>query len=111
MVILFFFLAVLFDGIADAIDHGKGARSLGDLWHVFKRGAWVFLVVGSYEWGKIGWFRDFWGWIWGAGVLMALYVVWEVCYQWGRLHDVAAWDDKVSLWPLSILWRSRRWLR
>ena len=87
----------ILDALMDSIDHGKGARTLYELWHIlkwFRDNIWMayFLYISG-----IPLF-----WIFFTLVLLALF--WEAIYNTGRAFDMAGLDEKVRVpWLCKIL--------
>ena len=88
------------NAVADAIDHGKGARTLYELWHIVKDASYgilfVYIVV-----------KERWPWWMILGVAVLLYG-WELIYKYLRLINFQEWDDRIQIKWLAWLWKIKR---
>lgn len=97
--LLFYFCAVVSASLADAIDHGKGAESLYDLWHLVRDLKWIFIfLLGRYLSLRYPFYVYI---ITGVCGMM----LWEALYKFFITH-APAWDNKFKM-PIG---RYLKWL-
>lgn len=88
------------NAVADAIDHGKGARSLYELWHIVKFTSYAipFVYIFAINHTKL--------------VLIIATVIlcygWELVYLFLRERNFQEWDDRVSIPWLRWIWGIKR---
>jgi len=87
----------LLNACADAIDHGKGARTLKVLWHLFKDASYAL------PFGYIALQMD-WRLIPITGFLM---LGWFPVYRYLRKIDFWVYDDLIKLPWLQWIWNIR----
>lgn len=88
------------NAMADAIDHGKGARSLYELWHIVKFTSYTIpyaylIYVCQTPILQIVW-------------TVALAYGWELVYLYLRQRNFQEWDDKVDIPWLRWIWGIKR---
>ncbi len=88
------------NAVIDAIDHGKGARSLYELWHGLKFASYAIpfgyiCVIKNTKWELV------------ACILLLSYG-WEIIYRALRKANFQEWDDRISVPWLRWIWRIRR---
>ena len=84
------------NAVADAIDHGKGARTLYELWHIVKVASYAgpFLYIMIIE---------HWSW-WQILLVGILLFVWELIYKILRKRNIQELDDRIKIPWLAWLW-------
>lgn len=85
---------------ADAIDHGKGARSLYELWHIIKFTSYLIpyaLIIHTYKTPMLQ-----------IVATLILAYGWELVYLYLRQRDFQEWDDRVSIPLLRWIWGIKR---
>jgi len=85
------------NAVADAIDHGKGNRTLYELWHIVKVSSYALPFV------YIVLLCRFPLWLIFATIVM-LYG-WEPIYKYLRRINFCEWDDRIKIPWLAWLWK------
>ena len=86
------------NAVADAIDHGKGSRTLYELWHIVK--------VLSYflPFGYIVIIERWPVWLFAAACVLGY--GWQIIYRYLRKHNIQELDDRIKIpwlaWLLGI---------
>lgn len=84
------------NAVADAIDHGKGARTLYELWHIIK----FFSYALPFGYIAITQHLPLWGII----ATLVLMYGWEPIYGYLRRVNFCELDDRLKLPWLAWLW-------
>ncbi len=84
----------------DAIDHGKGQRTLYELWHILKAASYGLPYIYIVLTQQIPLYIV-------AASAVALYW-WELIYAHLRHVNFCEWDDRVKIRWLAWLWNIKR---
>ena len=93
-------LAWILNAMMDAIDHGKGSRTLYELWHILKAvsyGVLMAYIVYLEQWS-----------IWLIGGVLILLMNWWLVYEVLRAKHFEQWDDKITIKWLQWIWGINR---
>jgi hypothetical protein len=97
---LIIILAWYLNAAADAIDHGKGARSLYELWHIIKAVSYGLLFAYIV-------YVEHWPW-WMIVLILIIMQGWEIIYRFLRQRDFQELDDKIKIPWLRWIWGIKR---
>lgn len=86
------------NAVADAIDHGKGARRLLTLWHLVKDASYILPFGYIVYLTKLPWY----------GVLTALFMCCGWYFIYGYLRFIR-FHEKDDIWESKLHWLSWLW--
>jgi len=86
---VWYLFAVVFASLSDAIDHGKGAEPLYDLWHLTRDLTWIFIFLFARGLSVSDWYI-------AIPVFLLGHFIWEASYR--RFKTCApAWDNSFKM--------------
>jgi hypothetical protein len=92
-------LSWVLNALMDAIDHGKGDKTLYELWHILKFASYAI------PFGYICYLNEYRiVWTFYVIVIPALWGIWELTYRAGRFMELRRWDNWVKIPFLRWIW-------
>lgn len=93
-------LACYLNAVSDAIDHGKGAKPLYELWHILKDFSYIILFVWIMYLVRMEWYLIL--------LSIVLMIGWYAIYRYLRRVDFWMWDDKINVSWIQWIWNIKR---